>query len=205
MKKYFLTGLVTLLPLAVTIWVARFFIELLTHPFIGFVSPYTKRVGITSPQLTHTLSQIVILIILFFVTFFLGFFARKFFFHQIIRMWDKLFDRIPLVGKVYKTAKEIVKSLIGPEGKSFKEVVLLPFPYRGAYCLGLISKEAPLTCSKGQNGKILSVFVPTSPNPSTGFLLLCHESELIPLKMKADEAIKYVLSCAVIQPEAQEP
>ncbi len=201
-KKYFLTGLVTLLPLTVTIWVVHFFVNFLTKPFIGLVSMLTDRLPI-SPQLTRTISQIIILIGLILLTFFIGLVARRFFFTHIIQLGDRMLSKIPLVNKVYKTSKEIVKSLFGSKEKSFKQVVLLPFPYQGAYCIGLIAKEAPKTCSEAAKTELVSVFIPTTPNPSTGYLVMCERSELIFLEMRTEQAIKYVVSCAVIQPEAK--
>lgn len=202
MKKYFLTGLVTLLPLAVTIWVVRFVVNFLTKPFIGIVSLVTHKLPITSPELIRTISQILVLIALIVFTFFLGLLARKFFFNQIIRLSDRILGRIPLVNKVYKTSKEIVKSIFGSKERSFTQVVLIPFPYKGAFCIGLIAKAAPKTCSEAAASELLSVFIPTTPNPSTGYLVMCQRSEMILLKMRTEEAIKYVVSCGVIQPEA---
>lgn len=205
MKKYFLTGLVTLLPLAITIWVVHFVVHFLTKPFIGLMTLLIDRLPIASPRLIHTLSQICILIGLFLLIWFLGFFARKFFFNQLIALGDRLLIKIPLVNKVYKTSKEIVKSIFGTSERIFEQVVMIPFPYKGCYCIGLIAKEAPKTCSDAENGKLVSVFIPTTPNPTTGFLVMCHENELIYLKMKTEDAVKYVVSCAVIQPEKITP
>lgn len=200
MKKYFLTGLVTLLPLTVTIWVVHFFVNFLTKPFIGAVAILTDRLPITSPQLIRTLSQILILVGLFFFIWFLGFVARKLFFNGLIRLGDRILIKIPLVNKVYKTSKEVVKALFSSKEKSFQQVVLLSFPYPECYCIGLIAREAPKTCSEAEKGEMVSVFIPTTPNPATGFLVMAHKKELIHLEMKPDEAIKYVVSCAVIQP-----
>lgn len=201
MKKYFLTGLVTLLPLAVTIWVVHFFVDFLTKPFIGLFSLLTDKLPIQSPKLVTTLTQIFILAVLFALTFVIGFTGRRFFFTQIIRLGDRLLTKIPLVNKVYKTTKDIVNSLFGSKEKSFKQVVLLQFPYPGAYCIGLIAKESPQTCSDAENKELFSIYIPTTPNPSTGFLVMCEKKDLILLDMKTEEAIKYVVSCAVIQPE----
>lgn len=203
MKKYFLTGLLTLLPLAVTIWVVHFFVDFLTKPFIGLVSLVIDELPIHSPKLIRTITQICVLIGLFILTFFIGFLGRKFFFNQIISLGDRLLNKIPLVNKVYKTSKDIVVSLFGSKEKSFQQVVLLQFPYPGAYCIGLVAKRAPKTCAEGESDELVSIYIPTTPNPSTGFLIMCDPSELIYLDMKTDEAIKYVVSCAVIQPEGE--
>lgn len=200
MKKYFLTGLVTLLPLAVTIWVVHFFVHFLTKPFIGLVDILTDRLPIQSPQMIQIITQILILIALVVLTWCVGFVARRFFFNHVIRLGDRILIKIPLVNKVYKTSKDIVKSLFSSKEKLFKQVVLLPFPYRGAFCIGLIAKGAPKTCSEAEKEDLVSIFIPTTPNPSTGYLVMCRKSELIPLDMKTEEAIKYVVSCAVIQP-----
>jgi uncharacterized membrane protein len=205
MKKCFVAGLVTLLPLAVTIWIVVFIVHFLTRPFMGIMTSLIKKLppfGIFATERgIRTVSEILILIGLFLFTFLLGFVARRFFFHSLIKFGDKLLYRIPLVNKVYKTAKEIIQALFASKGQSFKQVVLAPFPYQGAYCVGLISHDAPRTCNTSVEKEMISVFLPTTPNPTTGFLIMCPKDELIFLEMKSDEAIKYVVSCAVIQPE----
>lgn len=203
MKKYFITGLVTLLPLAVTIWVVHFFVNFLTKPFVGIVSFLLDHLPIASPQLIRTISQILILIAFFFLILIVGTLARKFFYNRLVSFGDGLLDKIPLVNKVYKTSKEIVNAFFGSKQKFFSQVVLLPFPYPGSYCIGLIAKEAPRTCSQAENHELMSVFIPTTPNPSTGYLVMCKKSELVYLEMKTEEAIKYVVSCGVIQPDGK--
>jgi uncharacterized membrane protein len=201
MKKYFLTGLVTLLPLVTTLWILQFLINFLTKPFIGVVTMLTYKLPIHSPKLIETISQALILIGFFFLLLFLGFVARRFFFSQLIRFGDNLLHKIPLINKVYKTSKEIVTSFFGTEEKVFSQVVMMPFPSKGSYCLGLIAKEAPKSCSKAEKEDLVSVFIPTTPNPSTGYLMMCKKEELIYLNMKTEDAVKYVVSCGVIQPE----
>lgn len=204
MKKYFFTGLVILLPVAVTIWVFAFIVRFLTHPFMGIVTHFLRELpnyGIwTSERGIRTISEIIILAGLFLITFFLGLIARRFFFNSLLHLGDRILYRIPLVNKVYKTSKEIVLSLFASKGNSFKQVVLLPFPYKGSYCIGLISSPSPETCSDQAQRSLISVFIPTAPNPMTGFLVMIPKEELIYLEMKSEEAIKYVVSCAVITP-----
>jgi uncharacterized membrane protein len=207
MKKYFLTGLVTLLPLAVTIWVVHFIITFLTKPFVGIVKVLADLLPIGSlgylskESFIRAISPFLVLISLFLLMLFLGFVARRFFFGHMLRLGDTFLNKIPLVNKVYKTSKEIVKALFNPKTGSFKQAVMLPFPYPGCYCIGLIARDAPITCSTAEHDSLVSVFVPTTPNPTTGFLVMTHKSELIYLDMKSDEAIKYIVSCGVIQPD----
>jgi len=208
MKKYFLAGLVTLLPLAVTFWVVVFVVRFLTKPFEGVVISFLTSIpgfaGRVPMGAARLISEIFILISLFLFTLLLGFVARRFFFHGLIKLGDRLLEKIPLVNKLYKTSKEIVKSLFNNNSQSFKQVVLLNFPYNGAYCIGLIASEAPDTCTRSTDTEMVSVFIPTTPNPTTGYLVMCNKSDLIYLKMKTEDAIKYVVSCAVIRPENAE-
>jgi uncharacterized membrane protein len=202
MKKYFFTGLVTLLPLAVTIWVVHFFVNLLTKPFLGLFTAFSHHLPEKMQTVVQALSQLIILLIIFFFVLFMGFVARRFFFSSLIRLGDRIMIRIPLVNKLYHTSKEIIKALFGSKTKSFQQVVILPFPNPNSYCLGLVAKEAPQTCSEAEGEELVSVFVPTTPNPTAGFLVMCNRKHLVNLDMKADAAIKYVVSCAVIQPES---
>ena len=209
MKKCFLTGLVTLLPVAVTIWVFVFIVHFLTRPFMGVMTHFLHTLphyGVhISERSVQTLSELLILVSLFLLTLFLGLIGRRFFFDSLLKLGDKILSQIPLVNKVYKTSKEIVQSLFASQGDSFTQVVLLPFPYKGSYCLGLISSPAPNSCSELMQKPLLSVFIPTAPNPMTGFLVMIPQEELIYLSMKTEDAIKYVVSCAVIAPKSPEP
>jgi uncharacterized membrane protein len=207
MKKTFLTGLATLLPLAITLYVVIFFVDLLTHPFVGIVTHLLNRIPIQIPFLSdaviHTASQILIIIALFGATLLLGVLARSFFFDAFIKLGDKLLHQIPIVRSVYKTVKDIVQTLFSSDKNSFKQVVMVPFPYKGSYCLGLVTREAPSQCQVAQD-EMVSVYLPTTPNPMTGYLIMSPRSELIELDMKSDEAIKYIVSCGGIRPEMKE-
>lgn len=203
MKKYFITGLVILLPLTLTILIVAFVVNFLTKPFMGFVVKVFAETKIQQihPHLLKYGSQIVILIGLFLFTLILGIFARWFIFKALIRTSDKILHKIPLVNKVYKTTQDIVNTLFITDKNSFKQVVMVPFPYVGLYSIGFVSRKSPDTCSNAVNKDLISVFVPTTPNPTTGFLLLFKKEELIYLEMKTEEAIKYIVSCGVIVPQ----
>jgi uncharacterized membrane protein len=200
MKKYFLTGLVTLLPLAITVWIVHFVVNFLTKPFVGLIAASTHYLPSESQKIVQTLSEIIILFGIFLFILILGFLGRRFFFNSLIHFGDRIMARIPLVNKLYHTAKEITKALFGVKEKSFQQAVIIPFPNPNCYCLGLIAKIAPNTCSKAEGEELVSVFVPTTPNPTAGFLVMCNKKHLIHLDLKADAVIKYVVSCAVITP-----
>lgn len=213
MKKHFITGLVILLPLTVTVLVLGFLIRVLTQPFIGLVSTFLAQLNIVnkgflflSPeQVIRYTSQLLILITLFLSTVFLGMITRWFFINALFRLGDKILHRIPVVNTVYKTTQEIIKTLFVTDKNSFKQVVMAPFPGPGSYMLGLISRESPPACSKAVNDELISVLIPTTPNPTTGFLLMFRKKDLVYLDIKPDEAIKCIVSCGVIHPGAQPP
>ena len=209
MKKYFITGLVILLPLAVTIAIVVFIVNFLTGPFIGWVSNFLRESNIInrgflflSPeQVLKYGSQLVILVGLFLFTLLLGLIARWFFFKSLISLSDKILHRIPLVNTVYKTTQEIIKTLFSTDKNSLKQVVMVPFPKEHVYVMGIISRESPEMCSEKAGSQLISVLVPTTPNPTTGFLLMYPKEQIIYLDMKAEDAIKYIISCGVITPE----
>lgn len=200
LKKYFIAGLATLLPLAITIYLVRFIVGLLTSPFMGVMMDILDAIpfGIGSflhaEQTIRIASQICILIFLFLFVLGLGMVGRWFVVHQLLKWSDRIFLRIPLVSKVYKTASDFVHTLFSSEQKSFQQVVLVPFPYPQAYCIGLISRET------SPNSEDVFVFIPTTPNPASGFLIICKRSELTPISISTEEAVKYVVSCGVVKP-----
>lgn len=213
MKKYFITGLVILLPVTITILILGFLINLLTKPFVGMVSSFLSHTHLIergflflSPeQLVRYGSQLLILIILFVITVFLGMITRWFLFKSLIRLSDKILHRIPIVSTVYKTTQEITKTLFVSDKNSFKQVVMAPFPKPGVYMLGLISREAPRSCSDRVNEELISVLIPTTPNPTTGFLVMYKKEDLVFIDMKPEDAIKYIVSCGVIIPGTEAP
>lgn len=211
MKKYFITGLVILLPLAVTIAILAFVVNFLTQPFVGFVTRFLKEFQIInrgflflSPdQVVLYGAQFLILIGLFMITVALGMITRWFFFKTLISYSDKLLHRIPIINKVYKTSQEIIRTLFSTDKNAFKQVVMVPFPHPGTYVVGLVSRLSPDECTKAAGEELLSVLIPTTPNPTTGYLLMYRKSDIIFLSMRPEEAIKYIVSCGVITPESE--
>lgn len=211
MKKYFLAGLAILLPLAVTIGIFSFIIDFLTKPFVGFALDFLSYLGIQNihflffkkDQILLYGSQFIILIVLFLVTLLLGIIARSLVFRLFFYYSDKLLHKIPLVNKVYKTSQDIIQTLFSSEKNSFKQVVMAPFPTENVYSLALVSRDSPKTCQDAKKEELVSVFVPTTPNPTTGFLLMYKKEDLIFIDMTTEEAVKYIVSCGVIVPEGK--
>jgi uncharacterized membrane protein len=213
MRKHFLTGLVILLPVAVTIAVILFLVNFFTEPFIGIASELIHKwnlfpngfLFVKQESIIQYGSRIIILILLFSCTVILGIFTRWFFINGLFKLCDKVLHRIPIINTVYKTSQDIIKTLFVSDKNSFKQVVMVPFPRPGVYAIGLIARESPLICSQTAKESLTSVLIPTTPNPTTGFLLMFKKEELIPVDMKPEEAIKYIVSCGVILPGEKIP
>ena len=211
MKKHFLTGLVILLPIAITIAVLLFLINFFTQPFINIVSEFVHKwnlfpngfLFLSQDGLIRYGSRVFILIALFAFTILLGILARWLFIHSLINLCDKVLHRIPVVNTVYKTSQDIIKTIFVSDKNSFKKVVMVPFPRPGVYVLGLIARESPGSCSKAVKEELISVLIPTTPNPTTGFLLMFKKEDIIHVDIKPEEAIKYIVSCGVILPEGE--
>lgn len=156
---------------------------------------------ISGEQIIRYGSEILIIGMLFLVILLAGNIARGFLFNLLLNVADNMLKNIPFVSKVYKTAKEIIKTLFITEKNSFKQVVMVPFPCKDLYCIGLVSRKAPKTCSETLQTELVSVFVLTAPNPATGYTIMCKPSDIIYLEMKTEEAVKFVISCGVITPE----
>lgn len=206
MKRYFLTGLAILLPLALTIAVVSFVINFLTEPFVGIVRDILYYFGLleanlvflSSTELQTFVSKVIILVLLFFFTVTLGVVARWFFVRYLLKSWDSIIHRIPFVSTIYKTCQDVIKTMFASKTKSFKQVVLVPFPSQESRSVGLVTGENLSGLPESKTDNIVAVFVPTTPNPTSGFLMMFNSKELVYLDMKVEEALKYIISCGVI-------
>lgn len=208
MKKYFITGLIILLPLALTIAIVVFIFNLLTVPFLGIVKTVFDRYDLfesgslllNADQFQNLLAQLLILVSLFFIAIGLGFIARWFFIKAFFKFAEYVVKRIPLVRTIYKTCQEIIKTLFTSKTNSFKQVVLVRFPNPDTFSIGLVTREEIPSLSNTSHADVVAVFVPTTPNPTSGFMIMFKQADLIYLDMKVEDAFKYIISCGVISP-----
>ena len=205
MKKYFITGLILLLPLALTLAIVLFVINLLTQPFVGIVQAVLTHYGLfengvlflSADQVQVFISQIIILGLLFFLTVGLGYLARWFFFHYFLQLWELALHRIPFVRSVYKTCQDVINTVFASGSTSFKQVVIVPFPSKETFSIGFVTKEN-IPHVFPDRAPLIAVFVPTAPNPTSGFLMLLEEKEITYTDMSVENGFKYVISCGII-------
>ncbi|NGX42577.1 MAG: hypothetical protein K940chlam7_00857 [Chlamydiae bacterium] len=207
MRKYFITGLVILLPLALTITILVFFVNLFTNPFVDVVRDFFEHYGLlqkgflflSAKQVQFYVSRLLILALLFFFTVLLGILTRWVIVHYFIRLGDYIFHRIPFVRAIYKTSQDVIRTIFTASTKSFKQVVMVPFPNMETHSLGLVTREKVPGVGENKDQYLVAVFVPTTPNPTSGFLIMFKPEDLVYLDMPVEEALKYIISCGVIQ------
>ena len=197
-RRYLISGLLAWVPLGVTIFVITFFGKYLS----GLVNLLPDRwqpshlIGFTIPGLSTVIGLIVVLVILF-VT---GFIASNFFGRYLLGLGDDLLERIPLVRSIYTTVKQISDTMFSNKGKAFRKVVLIRYPHKDSWSLAFLTSDSLGEVSIKAPRQLISVFIPTTPNPTSGFLILVPQEDVIELEMSVDEAFKMIVSLGVIVP-----
>ncbi len=192
LKKIFITGLAAAIPLAITIYVISGLFYFADEVIGKYINSFLEQyIGYKIPGLGFL---IVILLI-----FFLGVVLRLTRM-RIFRWVERLFFRIPLVNKIYFPIKRIVDFLFFPPRKDFRNVVLVEYPRQGVYSLGFLTNKNTIKFKERGEKKFCNVFMPSSPSPLTGFIIIVEEKDLISLDMGVEEAIKLIVSGGLINP-----
>ena len=189
-----------------TIAIVLFVINFFTNPFVGFVKETLNYYNLmqegflffTADELQLYFSRLIILMLLFGFTVLLGVLTRWVIVHYFIRIGDFIFHKIPFVRSIYKTSQDVIRTIFTSETKSFKQVVLAPFPNMETLSLGLVTRDKVPCLTGDKNADLVAVFVPTTPNPTSGFLMMFKSEDLVYLDMSIEEAFKYIISCGVI-------
>ena len=199
--------MITLLPIALTFMVISWLFHFFTGPFLGItqsiVIHFENRTGIDfehHAELVLFISRLLALIFLLVVTFVLGFFGRRLFFKTIMHNASGLFLKIPFVKSVYRISKEVTGAVFSQEAKTFKKTILIPFPHSEAHTIAFLTGDAPFACKTALKELEMSVFVPTSPHPLSGFMLLSSKKNLTEVDVSVEEAFKFLLSCGAAHP-----
>ncbi|WP_274584600.1 DUF502 domain-containing protein [Neisseria leonii] len=197
LKKYLLAGLLVWLPLAVTIWAVTYIISA-TDQIIEWLPRQWQPAHYLGFDLPG-LGFIVALLILFLT----GVFAANVLGRKILHGWDTLLGRIPVVKSIYSSVKKVSDSLLSDNGRSFKTPVLVPFPQPDIWTIAFVSGSLPeaVAGKLPEGADYLSVYVPTTPNPTGGYYIMVRRCDVRELDMSVDEALKYVISLGMVMPE----
>lgn len=194
MKKYLITGLLVLVPLVITIWVLKSLIGMMDQSLLLLPEQWHP----------HTLFGREIpgfgVIVTFGIVFLTGVIATNFFGMQIIALWEKLLQRLPVVKSIYSSVKQVSDTLFSDSGNAFRKAVLVQFPRDGAWTIAFVTGTPGGDVAQHLKGDYVSVFVPTTPNPTGGYFLMMPRSDVIELEMSVDEALKYIISMGVVAP-----
>ncbi|CEK10721.1 DUF502 domain-containing protein [Legionella hackeliae] len=194
-RRYLFAGLVVWLPIVVTFIVLRFIVELLDKTMALLPNSYQPDtlLGFHIPGLGVILSLVIILTT--------GVVATNYFGQRLVSSGEKVLARIPLVRSIYNAAKQVINALFASNSQAFRKVLLIEYPRKGIWSLAFLTGSTDDTIiSKHTGDEILSVFVPTTPNPTSGFLMMVSKKEATELSMTVDEALKFIISLGVMQP-----
>ena len=202
MKKYLIAGLLVWLPMAVTIWVLHAVLGIVDALF-GWVLtasqavlPVAAYAPLEALRKVPGLGLLVVALLLLAT----GVFAANMVGQWWLRQGSRILRRIPIVKSIYSSVKQVSDTLFSSSGNAFREAVLVQYPRAGAWTIAFVTGKPGGEAAQHLTGDYLSLYVPTTPNPTSGFFLMVPRSDVIELAMSVDEALKYIISMGVVAP-----
>lgn len=202
LRKSFFAGLLLLLPLGVTVVIFHFLVTSIGEPFKRFFFGWVVHSLMLdhNPLVDLFLNLISVTFVAVFVTLF-GYFSTYFFGKFFVNSMDKILSSLPFLSTVYKTSKQIVQTFMEGQRSAFKQAVLIEYPRTGCYTIGFLTSDQTFETSEKTGRTLVNIFVPTTPNPTSGFFLMIPKESLIFLDMSVGEAMKLVISGGAIVPQ----
>ncbi|MFN4324845.1 MAG: DUF502 domain-containing protein [Azonexus sp.] len=194
MKRYFITGLLIWVPLVITGWVLSLIVSTLDQSLRLLptaIHPQTLF-GFAVPGAGAVLTLVMILLT--------GLLAANFIGQKLVAWWEKLLARIPVVNSVYNSVKQVSDTLFSPNGNAFRKALLVQYPRQGSWTVAFLTGAPGGDIINHLEGDHVSVYVPTTPNPTSGFFLMMPAKDVVELNMTVDEALKYIISMGVVAP-----
>ena len=194
MKRYLIAGLLVWVPLGITIWVINFLVTTLDQTLL--LVPGTMRpealVGFHIPGLGVVLSFLILLAT--------GVITANFFGQRLIRIWEAVLGRIPVVKSIYSSVKQVSDTVLSDQGTAFRRALLVEFPRPGCWTIAFLTGTPADTVVDHLPGEHVSVYVPTTPNPTGGYFVMVPKDAVRELDMSVDDALKYIISMGVVAP-----
>ena len=206
MRKYIIAGLLVWLPLAITVWVLNQVLGVVNGVFHSLIGALKLVLPVSTHDLLMALANVpglgvLILAIGLFLT---GMFVANMFGQWWLRQWDKLLSSIPIVKSIYSSVKQVSDTLFSSSGNAFREAVLVQYPREGSWTIAFVTGQPGGEVAGQLCGEHVSLYVPTTPNPTSGFFLMVSREQIRPLAMSVDEALKYIISMGVVAPSVTE-
>jgi len=195
MRKYFITGLLILVPLGITFWVLHAIISTMDQSLLLLPAEWRPEalLGVKIPGLGAILTLLIV-----FVT---GLLTRNFIGNYVVKVWESVLNRIPVVNTIYSSVKQVSDTLFSSSGNAFRKAVLVQYPRQGCWTIGFLTGVPGGDVVNHLQGDYVSVYVPTTPNPTSGFFLMVPKADAIELDMSVDAALKYIVSMGVVAPD----
>ena len=194
MKKYLITGLLIWIPLVITLWVLDLIVGMMDSTLLLLPEPWHPRswLGFNIPGLGVLLTLVVLLLT--------GVLAANMIGQRLVQIGEGWLARIPVVKTIYNSVKQVSDTLFSSSGEAFRKALLVQYPHAGSWTIAFLTGTPGGDVANHLRGEYVSVYVPTTPNPTSGFFLMMAKADVIELDMSVDEALKYVISMGVAAP-----
>jgi uncharacterized membrane protein len=194
LKRFFITGLLIWVPLGITYWVLSTIVKTLDGIIPQHMSPQALF-GLEIPGFGLLAVVLVVLVT--------GAFGANLLGRRLVDLWEGLLARIPLVRSIYSSVKQVSDTILAPNGQAFRQAVLVQYPRQGVWTIAFVTGKPGHEIENRLPADCVSIYVPTTPNPTSGFFLMLPRAEVIPLSIGVDAALKYVVSMGTVPPSAQ--
>lgn len=202
-----LTGIIVTAPLVITIWLLRIVIITLDEFMLNFIPPrfhmdnvLENRFGVYLPFEIHGLGLLAGFVFVLLV----GILTRNFFGRKLVSLGEYVLNQIPGVRSVYVSIKQVIETIASTNSKSFRQVVMVEYPRKGIWAIAFVTGKTKGEVQQLTDDEVLNVFLPTTPNPTSGFLLFVSKKDLIPLHMTIEQGLKMVISAGIVTPTLSE-
>jgi uncharacterized membrane protein len=198
LRRYFITGLLIWIPLIITLWVLKVIFDMLDQSLLLLPESFQTEhwIGFHIPGLGAVLTLLVV--------FLTGIFATNFFGAQLVQLWHGVLHRIPVVNSIYSSVKQISDTLFSSSGQAFRKALLVQWPHPGMWTIAFLTGTPGGDVLNHVPADCLSVYVPTTPNPTGGYFVIVRRDQVIELDMSVDQALKYIISMGVVPPLSRE-
>jgi len=206
-RRYIVAGLLVWLPLAITIWVLLWLLGLMDGVFSWLLTIGQHVLPTGADASIEALRRVPFLgvVVMAFLLLATGVFVTNIFGQWWVRQWDRLLSRIPIVKSIYNSVKQVSDTLFSSSGNAFREAVLVQYPHQGSWTIAFVTGKPGGEVAAKLDGEHVSLYVPTTPNPTSGFFLMMPRANVRPLQMSVDEALKYIISMGVVAPPPPAP
>mgnify|MGYP002478557174 CR=1 FL=1 len=194
LKRYFIAGLLFWMPIGITVWVISTVFKTLDSVLPEGLSP-RALFGLDIPGF-----GVLAVVLLVFLT---GLLAANLLGRNLVRAWEGILTRIPLVRSIYSSVKQVSDTILAPNGQAFRQAVLVQYPRQGSYTIAFVTGSPSAEVASLLSEESVSLYVPTTPNPTSGFFLIVPKTDVIPLSIGVDAALKYVVSMGTVPPSSQ--